>query len=102
MIKLRKTELISCPHCSYEYLPAEIFIPKYLLGKPQDIIRDADGQILEVNGIPMDLTETYTCDKCNNTFNVTMKLSFNTEATKLGNIEEEYVSTLKKADLFEG
>lgn len=101
MTKIRKSELIICPYCSREYLPAEIFIPNYIFGKPTDIVRDMDGQILEYSGTPGDLSECYTCDSCNNTFNVMMRMSFNTEVTKIGNIEEEYTCKLKKVDLFE-
>lgn len=101
-MKTKHNELIICPYCHYEYLPAEIFIPSALLGRPKDIIRDIDGQILEYEGVPQDLTETYICDKCNRVFGITMKMSFTTETTKLGNIDEEYTTQLKKADLFEG
>ena len=41
-----KKNVIKCPHCGCEYLPAEVFYPKYLLGKPFNIIRDEEGTIL--------------------------------------------------------
>ena len=29
---MAKKTTIRCPHCNYEYLPAEIYFPKYFLG----------------------------------------------------------------------
>lgn len=101
-MKIKRNEIISCPQCGYEYLPSEIFIPKYVFGKPNDIVRDVDGQILEYEGLPLDLEEIYTCDRCNYTFNVIMKVGFLSELTKFGNMEEEYSRNLKKVNLFEG
>ena len=96
----KRNELIICPKCHREYLPAEIFIPKYFFGKPIDIIRDVYGEILEFSGSGMDLNESYTCDTCNTTFNVTAKISFQIETDPVGNIDEEYTSKLKKVELF--
>ena len=72
----KRNELIICPKCHREYLPAEIFIPKAFFGNPNDIIRDVYGEILEFSGTGMDLNESYTCDTCNTTFNVTAKINF--------------------------
>ena len=41
----RKLNVITCPKCGREYMPAEIFIPKNLLGAPSVIKRNADGKI---------------------------------------------------------
>ena len=30
----KKIELIICPHCGTEYLPAEIYYPKHFFGNP--------------------------------------------------------------------
>lgn len=99
-MKTKRTELIICPKCHREYLPAEIFIPKAFFGKPTEIIRDVYGQILEFEGTSMDLNETYTCDTCNTTFNISAKINFQVEATPEGNMDEDYTSKLKKSDLF--
>lgn len=99
-MKSKRNELIICPKCHREYLPAEIFIPKYVFGTPKEIIRDVYGQILEYEGSSMDLQESYVCDTCNTTFNVIAKISFNTSPDTVGNFEDPYISTLKKTELF--
>ena len=38
--------VIKCPHCGYEMIPAEIFYPDSLLGTPKTIVRDALGKII--------------------------------------------------------
>lgn len=42
---------IKCPHCGYEYLPAELFIADDLVGTPESngVVRDALGKILYVD-----------------------------------------------------
>ena len=99
-MKPRKFELIECPNCGYEYLPAEIYIPKNFVGTPQFIIRNDSGKIESFENISMDTQETYTCDKCNTTFKITAKLVFTTETDKLENFDEEYSSPLQKNILF--
>lgn len=79
---MAKKVIIKCPHCGCEYLPAEIYLPNSLLGHPSNIIKDHDGQILGFDGTDMCLTETYTCDKCNTTFNVDCVVFFKTEPVK--------------------
>lgn len=99
-MKVRKFETIACPHCKYEYLPAEIYIPKYYFGKPYAIERDVEGKILNYEGTSIDLFETYTCDKCNHTFRIISKIGFSTEEDKLENFDEEYCSPIHKNNLF--
>ena len=96
----RKFELIDCPKCGRQYLPAEIFVPKAFFGTPYDIVRDIYGNILDYEGTSVDLFETYTCDKCNTTFQVRTKMQFTTESTKLANFDEEYSTPLHKNTLF--
>ena len=81
-MKVRKFETISCPHCNYEYLPSELYIPKSFFGKPYMIERDENGKIISYEGSSIDLFETYTCDKCNTTFNVDCGIFFKTEPVK--------------------
>lgn len=99
-MKTRKFELISCPKCGREYLPAEIFVPRSFFGKPVDIVRDVYGRILDYDGTSVDAIETYTCDNCNTLFQVRAKMTFVVDNTELGNMDEEYVTPLYKNTLF--
>ena len=65
-MKNKSFSTIKCPKCGYEYLPAEIFFPKSLLGNPKDIIRDDDGSIEFFNGETMNLHEEFECENAIN------------------------------------
>lgn len=79
-----------CPNCNTEYHPGEVFLPNYFLGQPKDMERDIEGNILWVDGIDQDLTETYICDKCNKKINIKANLSFD---VKLGqDLTEDYIT----------
>ena len=67
-MKTRKFEVIACPKCGREYLPAELYVPNAFFGRPRDIVRDVYGTILDYEGTSVDLQETYICDKCNTNF----------------------------------
>ena len=99
-MKVRKFETIACPHCNYEYLPAELYVPSGFFGKPNMIERDENGKILSYEGTSIDLFENYTCDKCNHTFRVAAKIGFSTEEDKLENFDEEYTTPLSSTNLF--
>lgn len=99
-MKPRKFEIIKCPKCGYEYLPCELFVPNSFFGKPTTINRDFDGQIFDYEGPSVDLNESYTCDRCNNTFKIVTRMLFITELDKLDNFDEEYTTSLKKNALF--
>lgn len=99
-MKTRKFEIIQCPKCGREYLPAEIFVPSAFFGKPQDIVRDVYGRILDYDGTSIDAIETYTCDKCNTLFQIRAKMTFVVENTVIGDIDEEYTTPLHKNTLF--
>ena len=69
--KNTKWPVIRCPHCGYEYTPADIFMPGELIGIPVDVVRDALGKIIyqdyEEDNAPA--TEAhYCCDNCNKSF----------------------------------
>ena len=100
LMKPRKFEVIECPRCGRQYLPAEIFIPKVFFGKPRDIVRDVYGKILEYEDTSLDSTESYTCDKCNTTFEVKAKISFFTDTNKSSNMDDDYISSVKVSSLF--
>lgn len=99
-MKTRKFEIIECPHCNRQYLPAEIFVPGAFFGHPHSIIRDVYGQILDYEGSSVDLNEEYTCDQCNTTFQIKAKMQFIVEDTKLQNFDKEYSAPLRKNTLF--
>lgn len=82
--------VIECPHCGTEYLLGEIFIPQYILGKPQYVSRDNMGKILFVDGRPSDLHEDYVCDKCNKSFHI--ELSIDSKVTTKTIDMDDYVS----------
>lgn len=97
----RKFEVIECPRCGREYLPAELFVPKYFFGKPYDIVRDVYGKILDYEGTSIDLNESYTCDKCGTDFDIRAKISFVSGTGKLDNMDEPYTSRITaKNNLF--
>ncbi len=81
MNRLVKKEFqrIKCPVCGYEYLPCEIFIPKYLFTKPYQIVRDKQGRIEYVLGERACKTEQYQCDKCDSTFFIHCRTAFFTD-----------------------
>ena len=99
-MKVRKFEIIECPTCGYEYLPAEIFVPKYYFGQPKNIERDSNGKLISYEGSSVDLFETYICDKCDTEFRVVSKLQLTAESTFPGSFNEEYVTKLN-SNLFE-
>lgn len=101
-----KNELIviTCPHCGAEYLPAEIYYPNELLGKPKHIERDSNNKIITFDGHTMNNKEAYICDFCSKKFFVEANISFETKNTDKYDFDTDYVSPLieKKISLFEG
>ena len=75
----KQPRTITCPECGYEYLPGEIFYPKTFLGQPKNVVRDCYGKILGYEGAAVSCTETFTCESCNSTFNVTACINFTTQ-----------------------
>ena len=41
-----KLNIIICPNCGAEYLPAEIFLPDSFLGRPGVVDKDSSGKII--------------------------------------------------------
>lgn len=94
---MKKEEIITkivCPKCGREYLPAEIFFPDNLLGRPTDIIRDDAGKIIFFSGTTMDLTEEFTCD-CGCCFKVEGNISFNIKTDPNKDFDEDYIVKIK-------
>ena len=75
----KKWPTIRCPHCGYEYTPAEIFMPGDFLGRPESLIRDALGKIIyleyEEDNEPLQ-SEQYICDNCDKPFVVEPVISY--------------------------
>ena len=80
--------LIKCPKCGTEYLPAEIYSPNYFLGKPSNIAKH-NGKIISFYGDNMDLRDSYICDTCETKFTVRASVLFNVT------IDEEFESDYK-------
>ena len=82
---------IECPCCKRQYSIQEIFMPDYLLGKAQNIVRNEEGEIEVYDGVEQDTTEEYTCDLCGTTFKVNATLTFETE--KVESLSDDEYST---------
>ena len=76
---MERYQTLKCPYCEAEYLPGEIFLPRYFLGEPKDVERDYAGKLLYYDGLEQDLKESYTCDYCKETFDVTAKINYRVE-----------------------
>lgn len=64
-------QVITCPHCGWQYLASEIFYPNDFLGKPDSVVRDALGKIIYEDYWEDEepcFTEHYECDNCNKPF----------------------------------
>ena len=89
---------IKCPHCGYEYTPADIFMPGDLIGEPKTVIRDALGKIIyleyDKDSEPM-TSEKYFCDNCDKPFIVEPVITYKVkkESEEL-DFTEKYVSLL--------
>lgn len=95
-----KKAVITCPHCGWEYVPSEIFVPGQLIGKPDPstLVKDALGKILYVE-YPQDQepeqVETYVCDNCEKTFVITPTVSYKTQKEEeVLDFKDPYVSLL--------
>ena len=76
--------IIVCPYCGKKYFPSEIYVPKNFLGTAFFVDEDM------YMGSTMDLTETYTCDRCNNRFKVEASISFTCSKEKIENFVENF------------
>ena len=94
------SKFICCPKCNYQYLPGEIFNPKYFLGQPKNIIRNSIGEILGYEGIKMDTTETFTCENCNTEFEVHAKVNFSLQDTCESTEESKESQPIQQLSLF--
>jgi DNA-directed RNA polymerase subunit RPC12/RpoP len=98
----KRFDIIYCPECGMEYLPAEIYLPNELLGKPYHIIKDFKGSILDFTGNSMNMKESYICDKCGSKFRVTARVNFKSEIIDKESFDKEYITKIpSKIRLFE-
>lgn len=98
MYKDDKDIKIKCPSCDCEYLPGEIYIPKYIIGAPRDVERDIAGNILGYDGLVPDLDETFVCEKCGKTFKVHAQMTFTAEVDTKRDFSKTYSEPLYKED----
>lgn len=94
----RKTSIITCKHCGAQYLPGEIYMPGALIGKPDDLVKDALGKILYedyLEGNEPDMIERFICEYCDKPFTVEATVTYKTmvEAPER-DFSTEYVSLL--------
>lgn len=88
---MKKEPLIKCPYCGYEYMPGEIFIPKYLVGQAKDIERDENGKIIYTYPEEFDNKESFDCIKCNKTFEIEAFIEYKVKSSEM-NFDEDYTS----------
>lgn len=67
--KETKEITVRCPHCNYEYMLADIIIPKFFLGTAKVIERDYLGNIINKVGYKEPIHKwRYNCDQCKRDF----------------------------------
>lgn len=93
-MKVRKFEIIECPKCGHEYLPAEIFVPRGFFGTPTNIVRDENNKLVSYDGTSVDVFEKYICDTCDTEFRIVTKLQLSTELTFPGGFNEDYITKI--------
>lgn len=100
----KRDNVIVCPSCGREYLPAEIYVPSAFFGKPTDIDRTTNGEIEVFDGTTMDTQEEFVCENCGVTFVVNADVRFKTHIKEgKKKFDKVYVSPLysNKISLFE-
>lgn len=93
---IKDLPLVKCPVCGTQYLPAEIFMPDSVFGKQYDITKTETGEIKFYLGEDPELEEEFVCDSCLTKLKVTMKMSFDVEAFKEIDFDEEYTTEINK------
>ena len=93
----KKFDVIECPVCKAQYLPAEIYLPKSFIGNPQNINKDhLTGKIEDFYGQSMDKEEHFICEKCNTPFKIKAKVDFKVVAENDINFDTLYASKRQK------
>ena len=94
----KKEIVIRCPKCECEYLPGEIYMSDYLVGKPRDVERTYDGKIFLYDGIEQNLEESFVCEKCGKPFKVKATMSFETTYDAEHDFSEAHTVPLYSGD----
>lgn len=94
MIKSKSNKIVKCPKCGYEYLPAEIFVPKSFLGSPKYVVRKESGAIDFYDGESMNTHEEYICDNCGINFEIEADITFTSSYNEKLDFDDEYVSSV--------
>lgn len=74
-----KYQVITCPYCGAQYVPAEIYMPEDLVGRTDSVIKDPLGKLMYVDyqeDHEQDLIATYRCDHCDHDFTVEASITF--------------------------
>ena len=82
-------KILKCPVCGEEYLPGEIFYPKYIIGNPKNIIKNDSGKIEYWEDEDLVNTESYICDKCNTALKFNVNIDYSVEVDNKYNFNEE-------------
>ena len=98
MAKDGRPEVIKCPRCGCEYLPAEIYIPKNFVGTPKNIHK-INGKVDWYIGLSMDRKETYICDKCDCQFTVVANVNFKTYTNDKKDFSDAYKQEVRRDKL---
>ena len=93
--------VITCPCCGQEFLPAEIFYPDDLIGKPKEIYKTSSGKIDFYTGEDQCYNELYICDNCRNLLHVHADVKYTVNVVKDDEeFDEEFVSKFNKPTKF--
>lgn len=84
---------IRCPYCGTEFLPSEIYLRDYYLGKANSVERDEKNKVINSQGINQDMDEEFKCDFCDKKFVVEGFVNYVIKGVEF---EEEYVTTIYK------
>lgn len=89
--------VIKCPNCGAEYLPAEIYLPNHFLGRPFGIEKDhLSGKVINYEGKAVDTFETYNCDYCGISFSISAKIKFETKEIESTSFNKPYITKIQK------
>ena len=80
-------QTIRCPYCGAEFLPSEIYLRDYFLGKATKVYRNEKNKIESFDGIDQDLTEEFSCDMCDKKFKVVAEIRYKVQGIEF---EDEY------------
>lgn len=95
----KRIDIIKCPKCGYEYTAGELFIPKYFLGEPKNLIRDENNKIIHDEGLIMDNKTYFICYNCDSPFRIRAQLQFITTLDVDNDVNTEHITKLSTSKL---